>query len=268
MVRAKRRLAQHFLESSWVERLVAVVAPEPTDVILEIGPGRGALTLALARSGARVVAVEVDRELATELGGRVPANVTVVTDDFLHASLEDLTGLPLQNVRVVGNLPYNVASPMLLKLLRLSRDTGRFRDATLMVQREVAERIIACPGTRDWGPLAIATQLQAEAAPALTVPPGAFRPMPKVTSAVVTLRFRSSPVPIRDRALFDRFVRTLFTQRRKTAVNAARRFMEEVGRLPPEEVFAKAGVDPRMRPAELQLSELADLSEVLASEAR
>lgn len=269
--RAKRGLAQHFLESSWVRRLVGVIAPQAGETFLEIGPGRGALTAALADTGARVVAVELDDDLVEHLRGQSHAGVTVVHEDFLRTRIESLPGisaLPAGGLRVVGNLPYNVGSAMLLKLLHFSRAASCARDAVLMLQREVALRVTAQAGTSDWGALAVATSLQAETRYALTVPPGAFRPMPKVTSAVVALRFAPSTIRIADQALFDRVVRTIFTQRRKTAINAARRILTELSTLPPESIFARAGVDPGLRPAHLGLPELARLVEVVKSSPR
>ena len=259
---ARRRFAQHFLEAAWADRVVRLVDPQASDTILEIGPGRGALTGALAGSGARVVAVEIDRDLADTLQSESPANLTVIPEDFLALDLESLP-VDMTGARVVGNLPYGVGSQIVLKLLRASRDGQYFRDAVVMLQREVADRMTATPGTRDWGPLAVATCLHAEASRALTLPPGAFRPMPKVTSAVVVMRFRPPPVSIQEPALFDQMVRVMFTQRRKTALNALRPFATRESLLAAEQVFERAGVDPRKRPGDLELSELADLSEVL-----
>ena len=271
VAKAKRGLGQHFLEAAWVRRLVQIIAPRPDDTFLEVGPGRGVLTGALAYAGARVVAVELDQDLVTHLETLAPAGVTVVHADFLKTRIEDLPGfaaLPPGGLRIVGNLPYNVGSAILLKLLRFSHRHSSARDAVVMLQKEVAERVTAGPGGRDWGALAVATSLHAEARLALTVPPGAFRPMPKVTSAVVSLRFRPSRIVIRNQEVFDRLVRTIFTQRRKTSLNATRRFVTELSVLPPEVIFTRAGVDPRVRPAELGLPELARLAEVVSSSLR
>ena len=261
--RPTRRFAQHFLESSWVDRLVSIVHPSPADTFLEVGAGRGALTLALARAGARVIGVEIDRDLVRRLRRDAPSNVTIVSGDFLTLELDRVVELSARPLRAVGNLPYSVGAPILLKLLRFSDHGARVRDAVLMFQREVADRVTAEPGTRDWGPLAVAVRLHAEPTRALTIPAGAFRPMPQVHSAVVTLRFCPAPVAVRDRHLFDRLVRSLFSQRRKIAVNALRPLASQVSTLSADRVFAEAGVDPRVRPAQLELAELAELSEVL-----
>ena len=264
MTHAKRRFGQHFLEPPWVSRLVEAIDPHAGETFLEIGPGRGALTLALADRGARLAAVEIDAGLARDLAARAPSNVTIITADFLRLESDRLPDLAMPT-RAVGNLPYNVAAPILLKLLRLSAHGTRLRDATLMLQREVADRVTAGPGSTDWGPLAIAVGLHGEAQRLMALPPGAFRPMPRVRSALVRVRFGPTPVRISHPALFDSLVRTLFTQRRKTALNALRPFAVRVSRLPVARIFARAGVDPRQRPGRLTLTELAELSEVLAS---
>jgi 16S rRNA (adenine1518-N6/adenine1519-N6)-dimethyltransferase len=144
--RARKRFGQHFLEPAWVAKLVDAVNPQPTDTFLEIGPGRGALTQVLAPRVARVIAVEIDRDLVAALPSRVPANVRVIEGDFRETELSSLTaGEPLP-LRVIGNLPYNVSSPILFTLLDAADEGRMFRDATLMLQKEVADRLVASPG--------------------------------------------------------------------------------------------------------------------------
>jgi 16S rRNA (adenine1518-N6/adenine1519-N6)-dimethyltransferase len=150
-----------------------------------------------------------------------------------------------------------------MKLVELARATGRITDATVMLQREVADRVVAAPGTRDYGPLAIAIGLRADRTRLLTLPPGAFRPPPKVHSAIVRLVFRPPTVVIADEPSFERLVRTLFQQRRKTLSNALEPFAAARGLDGPAAVRA-AGLDPRRRPETLQLSELAALAAALA----
>lgn len=262
-ITAHRHLAQHFLEPQWVKKLVKLIEPRKTDHFLEIGSGRGALTLAVAESGARITAIEVDETLAIELTATAPESVSVLAADFLTL---DLNGLKLpRSTRVVGNLPYNLSAPILLKLLKFSSYGSRLADAVLTVQLEVADRITGLPGSRNWGPLAIATQLHASPKRVLNLPPGAFRPMPKVRSAAVSLRFQRSHVQIQSRALFNSLVRALFTQRRKTTLNALKPFIAQRDTLPALEICNRAGVNPNSRPGDLQLSELADLTEVLVS---
>jgi 16S rRNA (adenine1518-N6/adenine1519-N6)-dimethyltransferase len=260
--RPRRRFGQHFLEPAWVDKLIGAIGPEPTDRFLEIGPGPGALTLRLAPRVASITAIEVDREMVAGLAPRIPSNVSLIQQDFLEADLERLTSAgPL---RVAGNLPYNVASPILFKLLRAHKESGRLVDATLMLQREVAERIEASPGTGDYGVLAILIQLHADVRRVLSLPPGAFRPPPKVHSAVVRLAFRPPAVPLRDEAVFERMIRSVFTQRRKTLANALRPFAES-RHADARAVISAARIEPARRPETLDLHEFARLADLLAS---
>lgn len=257
--RPRKRFGQHFLEPAWVDKLVTSIDPAPSDVFLEVGPGRGALTLALAPRVARVIAVEIDRDLAAALPSRVPPNVQIVQGDFLRTDFNDLLGGIPAPVRVIGNLPYNVASPILFQLLHAALHGRRFRDATLMLQKEVADRLSAGPGTGDYGALAIQVGLLADVDRLLTLPPGAFRPPPKVTSAVVRLRFREPLAEVPDLRAFERVVRGLFLQRRKTLLNALRPQVEARG-LDPAQVIERAGLDPGVRPADLTVHDMARLT--------
>lgn len=273
MVRARKRFGQHFLEPAWVAKLVQAIAPQPGEPFVEIGPGRGAITWPLVERSGRVLAIEVDRDLATALTARAAPGLTIVQGDVLEADLpaliESWQQAPLDAahpVRVVGNLPYNISSPILFKLLRTAATTRGLRDASLMLQREVAERLQAEPGTKEYGVLTILTALHADVLPLLNLPPGAFRPPPNVSSAVVRLVFRASTVVLQDEALFVRLVRTVFTQRRKTIANALKPFAEGFP-LAAAEALAAARLDGRRRPETLQLIELARLADVFASAA-
>jgi 16S rRNA (adenine1518-N6/adenine1519-N6)-dimethyltransferase len=264
-VKPRKRFGQHFLEAAWVRKVVEAIAPAPGDVLLEVGPGTGALTRALAQSGAAITAVEIDRDLAARLEREVPQNVTVVQGDILRVDLGRLLrdalaarpGGPPQ-ARVVGNLPYNISSPLLLRLMRLVQDGAPLRDATLMLQEEVADRVMAPPGGGDYGPLAVAVQLRADVQRLLALPPGAFRPPPRVRSALVALSFRPARVDIADEARFERVVRAVFTQRRKTLANALRPVAASQG-ADARAVLAGAGLDGSRRPQTLALEELARL---------
>lgn len=257
--RARKRYGQHFLEPAWADKLVAAIDPQPSDRFVEIGPGPGALTLRLAPRVSQLVAVEVDPVLVAALRGTVPANVTLVQGDFLRFDLEPVTrDVP---VRVVGNLPYNISSPILFKLVCDHRKSGGIRDATLMLQREVAERIEAVPGTGDYGVLSILIGLHADVRRVLTLPPGAFRPAPKVYSAVVRLDFRKPRVLLRDEAVFEQMVRSIFTQRRKTLLNALRPFAHALG-TDSRRALESAAIDSTRRPETLALPELARLADV------
>jgi 16S rRNA (adenine1518-N6/adenine1519-N6)-dimethyltransferase len=210
-----RRLGQHFLRSGSVERLVRLVDPRPDQVFLEIGPGRGALTLPLAQHARQVVCVELDAELARGLRAIAPANVQVVEGDALQLDLAAL--LPPGRHRLVGNLPYYVSSPLLRRFLELRE---RIADVHVMLQEEVARRVAAPPGSREYGILSVFYALWAEADVPLRFPPGAFVPPPKVTSALLRARFRDLPAaPVPDEAAFERLVQKAFTRRRRTLEN-------------------------------------------------
>jgi 16S rRNA (adenine1518-N6/adenine1519-N6)-dimethyltransferase len=245
---------------------VDAIAPEPGDVFVEIGPGRGALTGPLAERSALVVAIEVDRDLAASLPARVPANVQVVTADVLQADLASIvTGAAGDGpARVAGNLPYNISTPILFALLDLRARRPLVRDATLMLQKEVADRLAAVPGTRDYGVLGVLVQRLARVERVLTLPPGAFRPAPEVTSAVVRLVFLDDadvlPVP----ATFVPLVRALFTRRRKTMGNSLAAAIHAPTAVAVA-VLSRAGVDPRRRPETLSVAEFAEIARAVAA---
>jgi 16S rRNA (adenine1518-N6/adenine1519-N6)-dimethyltransferase len=258
---ARKRFGQHFLEPAWVVKLVDALVPHPDDTFLEIGPGRGALTAPLAARIRKLIAVELDRDLAAALPTRLP-EVRVIQADFLDVDLTDILRDERKPVRVVGNLPYNVGSPILFKLLHDADDGRLLSDATLMLQKEVADRLVAEPGSDGYGALAIQVALLADAERILSLPPGAFRPPPKVRSAVVRLRFRDPAVDVGDRSTFEKLVRGLFLQRRKTLANALKPVADSVGQSAAE-LISRARVDGSQRPEELTLGDMARLARAM-----
>ena len=213
------------------------------------------MTLRLAPRVRHLTAVEIDRDLACELASRLPSNAEIVTADILDFDFTTLLGAgPL---RLAGNLPYNISSPILFKLLGLG-----LVDATLMLQREVADRLVAKPGTKDYGLLTIFNTAQADIQRVLTLPPGAFRPAPKVHSSVVRLRYKRSLVPERIRCTFEPMIRSVFTQRRKTLANALRPFAESAG-FGALAVLEAAAIDPIRRPETLTVDEAVRLASAL-----
>jgi 16S rRNA (adenine1518-N6/adenine1519-N6)-dimethyltransferase len=271
-VRPRKRFGQHFLVSDWAQKVVEAIAPQPADRFVEIGPGPGALTLRLAPKVSQVTAIEIDRDLAGDLRRIVPPNVDVVTGDILQADLTGYaTGGPL---RIAGNLPYNISTPILFMLLAAGKHGQPappgahawppFLDAALMLQREVADRLAASTGTKDYGVLTILTAAGADVTPLLTLPPGAFRPAPKVHSALVRLTFVPSRVPAGLTSMFERLVRVLFMQRRKTVGNALRPFAAEAG-VDPARALEAAAIDPRLRPENLDLESLLRLAACVSS---
>jgi 16S rRNA (adenine1518-N6/adenine1519-N6)-dimethyltransferase len=257
----RKRFGQHFLEPAWVTKVIRAIDPQPTDAFFEVGPGGGALTRPLLERAAHVVAFEIDRDLAAALRDTDP-RLTVVEGDFLETAAT-LVGQTHSAVRVAGNLPYNVASPILFKLLELHAAGVPIVDATLMLQREVAERLTASPGGREYGVLSVLVQYAADVGLLLALPPGAFRPPPKVRSSLVRVRFRAPNCPARQPAVFTAMVQAVFTRRRKTLANALLAFPGTV-RLRPGAALDQAGIDGRRRPETLTIEEFVRLADAFA----
>jgi 16S rRNA (adenine1518-N6/adenine1519-N6)-dimethyltransferase len=258
---ARKRFGQHFLEPAWVVKVVGAIAPAPGDVFFEIGPGRGALTRELTGRAARVTAFEIDRDLAEELRETAPSNLTIVAGDFLRSEWI-LENRPDRPVRIAGNLPYNVASPILFTLIDLYNAGIPISDATVMLQREVADRLVARPGSKEYGVLSILVQLWADVERLLALPAGAFRPTPKVQSTLVRLRFHPpSPAP-RSLETFTALVKAIFTRRRKTLENALLAF-KPWDRAGLSAVLLRAGIDGRRRPETLAVEELVRLADAV-----
>jgi 16S rRNA (adenine1518-N6/adenine1519-N6)-dimethyltransferase len=272
--RARKRFGQHFLEPAWVEKVVRAIDPQPEDTFIEIGPGRGALTRPLAARAKQVFAYEIDRDLAAELKTEAIPHVTVVEGDVLETlaaqspspqvpSPRHLAARP-QPLRVAGNLPYNAASPIMFKLADLFAAGAPIGDATLMLQREVADRLVASPGTREYGVLSVLLQHVATIEILLKLPAGAFRPAPKVLSALVRLRFHPPLPTVASPQAFTGIVRAVFTRRRKTLANALLA-VDTAGQRSFGPVLEKAGLDGRRRPETLTLAEFARLADAYAA---
>lgn len=212
-----RRLGQHFLRGAWVERLLRVIDPRPDEEFVEIGSGNGALTLPLAARAKRVVALEIDGALAARLRERAPANLEIVEGDALTA---DLAALATPGARLVGNLPYYISSPLLRRFLELR---GRVRDVHVLLQEEVARRVASPPGSKEYGILSVLYALWTDADIPLRVPPGAFDPPPRVSSAVLRARIRAHPrAEVADLAAFQGLLERAFARRRRTLENNLR----------------------------------------------
>jgi 16S rRNA (adenine1518-N6/adenine1519-N6)-dimethyltransferase len=263
MNRARKRFGQHFLAPAWADKVVQAIAPSRDDRFLEIGPGPGALTARLAARAGHVTAIEIDRDLAAQLQPQLPGNAEIVVADILDVDLTPF--LAAGPIRVAGNLPYNISSPILFKLLAAAKASPAMLDATVMLQLEVAERLVASPRTKDYGVLTICTAVQADVKRLLTLPPGAFRPAPKVHSALVRLTFKPSLIPQGQEEVFERMVRTMFMQRRKTLLNALRPFADAAGRSSGE-ALAAAQIDPIRRPETLTQEDLLRLASFFAPE--
>ncbi|MDF1545329.1 MAG: 16S rRNA (adenine(1518)-N(6)/adenine(1519)-N(6))-dimethyltransferase RsmA [bacterium] len=209
---AKKRLGQNFLKSeNIIKQTIDLLEIESSDKIIEIGPGRGSLTIPLARTGASISGVEFDQDLQNYLKKLLGKfnNVEIIKQDFLEFEP------PRGPIKVIGNIPYNITSPVIDWLVAHREQIDR---VVLMVQKEVAERVASSAGVRAWSPIAIFTQLAFRVRVAFEVPPSAFSPAPSVTSAVLLFTPRQ-PVEIADRELFEKLIRVAFKQRRKTLVN-------------------------------------------------
>jgi 16S rRNA (adenine1518-N6/adenine1519-N6)-dimethyltransferase len=259
----RRRFGQHFLEPAWVAKVVAAIDPSRDEAFVEIGPGRGALTFPLVARAAGVVGIEIDRDLASALRARKIPGLDVVTADVLTvdwAALLDL--LPPGPVRIAGNLPYYISTPLIFRLIDMAQHTPRIRDAVLMLQAEVAERLTAPPGTKRYGVLSILAQPAAKVTALMRLPPGAFRPAPQVSSSLVRFEFHPPRLGRADPALFERLVRHLFAHRRKMLGTTLRGFADERG-YDATSLIRKAGLSPRQRPETLELADLIRLTELM-----
>lgn len=261
--RAKKRLGQNFLvDESYARRIVAALAPRAGETVVEIGPGRGALTELLLESGARVVAVEFDRELVGLLSGRFGSReeFKLVEADALEVDFCSEVE-PASGARVVANLPYNISTAILQRLVEQRRCLTEF---VLMLQREVVERITARPGSSERGYLTVLVEAFCESEALFDVPPGAFRPVPKVWSTVARLRVREGSTSDLDERLFTRLVGACFAQKRKTILNNLRNAPEDLRALVESaggalHLLEAANVDPQRRAESLTLEEWAAL---------
>jgi 16S rRNA (adenine1518-N6/adenine1519-N6)-dimethyltransferase len=258
----KPKLGQHFLhDQQAIRRIVAALGDCSRETVVEVGPGRGAVTRVLAERAARIVAIELDDALLAHLRAEFPPDRVTVTHqdvlDFDFAALSSQAGRP---VAVVGNLPYYITSPILLKLAASHADLDR---AVLMMQREVADRVTAGPGSRDYGLLSVTVQLYGPVESLFTLPPGAFSPPPQVHSTVVRWRFapRFAALGIEPTAFLG-FVRQAFAQKRKTLGNNLR----AAGFTPSHlaSALAATNIDPQTRAEALSLESFAALWKTLS----
>ena len=250
---ARKRFGQNFLaDPHYVARIVDAVSPRPGDNVVEIGPGLAALTRSLIERAGHVTAIEIDRDLAARLANDIPPDrLTLVIADALTVDFAKLGS----SLRVVGNLPYNISSPL---LFHLAHHDAVLRDVHVMLQREVVARMTASPGTPDYGRLTVMLQVRFAVTRLFTVPAGAFRPQPKVESAIARLTpLRDAKPAIADVALFERIVAASFGQRRKTLRNALRDVCDEA-------VLIEGGIDPGARGETLSIVDFVRVANLAA----
>ena len=245
----KKRFGQHFLtDAAIISDILTAIAPEPGDNIIEIGPGMGAITEPLLSKVNRLSVIEIDRELIGYWQRRYP-------DDRLHVIAGDVLALDFSELaspfRLVGNLPYNISTPILMKMRDVS---DCLIDAHFMLQKEVIDRIAASPGSKTYGRLSIMLQAHFEVLPLFDVPPGAFDPPPKVDSAVIRMwptdRFIKE---ISDYAVFENVVRLAFCQRRKTITNSLKSVLSVAD-------FEQLGINPSARAETLSVTQFIEMA--------
>jgi 16S rRNA (adenine1518-N6/adenine1519-N6)-dimethyltransferase len=267
---AKKKLGQHFLvDGHVVEKILKAADVNENDVVLEIGPGIGGLTQALAGRAKHVVAVELDKQLIPVLENEFAgSNVTIVHNDILRADLNEILS-PYMNltsshesaVKIVANLPYYITTPVILYLL----ESGiPIKSITVMVQKEVARRMAACPGTKDYGSLTLAVQYYANVTIAAYVPVNCFMPRPAVDSAVAHLQILASPTVDADKEILFKIIHAAFNHRRKTLVNTLDAAGFGAGKNDLAKTLESRGLNPQVRGEALSIFQFAELAKVLA----
>lgn len=254
--RPRKRFGQNFLHDSLIiERMIQSIAPLPDDHIIEIGPGEGALTCPLLKQHGRLTAIELDRDLVPRLQEKCRnlGDLKLYQADALKFDFKQLAN-DKHKLRIVGNLPYNISTPI---LFHLASYAGIIKDVHVLLQKEVAQRINASPGNKDYGRLSVMMQYTFASELLFDVVPGAFRPPPRVTSTYIKLTPHPSPVvSLNNPDTLAQIVATAFSQRRKTLRNCLKNLLDS-------EQIENAGIDSGRRPETLSLKEFADLANML-----
>lgn len=261
----KKHLGQNFLfDPSILGRLVKVSNITKNDMVVEIGPGYGTLTKLLSEAAKEVIAIELDNELYEKLKNELKGlkNVQIIHGDALKYPYEEL-----DDFRVAANIPYYITTPIIFRLLEAR---NKLKSMTLTIQKEVAQRIVAKPGTKEYGALSIAVQYFGNPELKFVIPKGAFRPVPKVDSAVIHIEILEKPkVMVADEKLFFRIVKTAFGQRRKILSNALKSLPpllpplanRGIGGVDIKEILILSGIEPSRRPETLSIEEFARLAD-------
>lgn len=250
----KKHLGQHFLIDPFMnERIIKSAHLTPEDLVVEIGPGPGKLTRMLCERVRKVIAIELDDRLYARLKTEFAGCSNI---DLIHGDALDYPYETLPEFSVVANIPYYITTPIIFRLLAARRN---LKSMTLTIQKEVAERIVAIPGGKEYGVLSLMVQYRAVPALQFIVPSGAFRPVPKVDSAVIRMQILENPsVDVKDEKLFFRIIKTAFSQRRKMLSNSLRSIRGDT-----KEWLTAAGIHPDRRPETVSIQEFARLSDML-----
>lgn len=249
----KKYLGQNFLfDPSILHRIVEAADITRNDTVVEIGPGLGTLTKILAGVAKKVIAIELDLELYTKLKEEIEEmNIELIHGDALKYPYEEL-----EPFKVVANIPYYITTPIIFRLIETRKN---LKSITLTIQKEVAQRIVGKPNTKDYGVLSIAVQYYGKPELKFIIPKGAFRPVPKVDSAVIHIEILEKPkVIVRDEKLFFRIVKTAFAQRRKTLSNSLKSISKDI-----KEILINARIEPIRRAETLSIEEFARLAELV-----
>lgn len=252
-----KRFGQHYLkDDNIVTKIIDEISPKPTDLIVEIGPGEGALTLKLIEEKCKVVAIEIDKRNYELLKQNFPS-LTIFNEDFLKTNLHEIHTKYLKPLRVVGNIPYNITSPVLFKMIE---NRQIIQDSVLMIQHEVAKRLIAKAGTKDYGILSVIMQHFAEVKFCFKVSPNVFFPRPKVYSAVIKISFNKTSKDLNLDSTFIQIVKAAFNKRRKMLYNSFKNSI--FGQLD----FKKAGINLNRRAEQLKIDEFIELAKFASTE--
>jgi 16S rRNA (adenine1518-N6/adenine1519-N6)-dimethyltransferase len=251
----KPRLGQHFLfDQAILDRIIDTASIDNSDTIIEIGPGHGTLTVKLLEKAGRVIAIELDRQLHHKLVQRFQGNdkLQLISGDALRFDFGSIG-----RFKVVSNIPYQITTPLIFRLLK---DKDLLTSMTLTMQKEVADRITAPPGTKTYGILSLTVQYHTEPVEIFTIPPEAFRPPPKVKSTVIHFKILENPsVRVDDPELYFRIIKTAFNQRRKTIANTLKSLYAENTK----EFLQLSGIDPSLRPETISSKQFADLANTI-----
>lgn len=253
---AKRYLGQNFLyDPSILKKIIQVAQLNREDVVVEIGPGPGRLTRMLAERVRKVIAIELDKMLFEELKTELADYKNM---EFIHGDALKYPYESLPEFKVVANIPYYITTPIIFRLLKARKN---LRSMTFTVQKEVAERIAAAPGGRDYGVLSLMVQYYAEPRLKFIISKRSFRPIPRVDSAVLHIKILERPsVSVKDEEIFFKVIKTSFSQRRKMLSNSLKSLREDI-----RDRLIQAGIDPERRPETLGIEEFARLSDILSS---
>ena len=255
---ARKRFGQNFLQDqNVIDRIVAAINPQANDCLIEIGPGLGALTYPVLKVSGQLDVIELDRDIIPHLqqGASGIGELRIHSQDALKF---DYASLLRENtmVKVFGNLPYNISTPLIFRLLQ---DSALINEMHFMLQKEVVDRMAASPDSKQYGRLSVMTQYYCQSIKLFEVPPGAFRPAPKVISAIIRLRpYDKKPFEAVDEVLLNEVVTTAFNYRRKTLRNALKKYLEETD-------FNQLGIQSNIRPEQLSLEQFVEISNYLSS---